>query len=79
MQHWDPIGISDEPLAADEYDSYIPKIMALLRKGTTVEELMDYLDEVATHRMGFTPQREKGREPAERLTALRSQLDHSKT
>ena len=25
MEHWDPIGISDEPNAADEYDLYIPK------------------------------------------------------
>ena len=33
MEHWDPIGVSEMPEAADEYDSYIPNIKALLRAG----------------------------------------------
>jgi hypothetical protein len=74
MQHWDPIGVKDEPFAADEYDKYIPKIKALLRKGTTVEELMDSLDDTATQRMGFVPQRDGGRNAAERLLPLSAGL-----
>ena len=75
MQHWDPIGVRDEPFAADEYDAYIPKIKALLRRGTSVDELMDFLHEIATQRMGLTPQKERG---ASGCLHLWSYLDRSK-
>jgi hypothetical protein len=74
MQHWDPIGVRDEPFAADEYDSYIPKIISILRRGASAEELIDYLDEIETRRMGFDSQRERGRNAAERLLPLSAGL-----
>lgn len=74
MDHWDPIGIRDEPGAANEYEAYIPKIKALLRAGASIEEMMDYLDWVASERMGFTSQREQGRPAAEYLLQLASRL-----
>jgi hypothetical protein len=70
MADWDPIDVRDEPCAADEYEAYIPKIKALLRRGTSIQELMEYLDEVATQRMGLTPQRERGRTASEHLLSL---------
>jgi hypothetical protein len=74
MEDWDPIGVSEEPFATNEYDNYIPKIKALLRANASTETLMDYLDWVATERMGFTSQRDKGRPAAERLRLLASEL-----
>jgi len=68
----------DEPFAADKYDLYIPKIVALLRTGTNVDALMDYLDWVETSRMGFTPGRERGRMAAERLLALAREVETSR-
>ncbi|MCU1324592.1 MAG: hypothetical protein JWM43_4241 [Acidobacteriaceae bacterium] len=70
MEEWDPIGVCSEPNATNEYDSYIPKVMAILRSESGVEALMDYLDWVATARMGFTSQRERSRFAAESLCKL---------
>lgn len=74
-QHWDPIGVAEEPGAADEYYGYIPKIKSRLRSGASIEVLMDYLDWIASARMSFTPQRERGRLAAHQLVALRSHLE----
>ena len=70
MEHWDPIGVCGESNATDEYDNYIPKIKALLKDQASVEAIMDYLDWVASERMGFTSQREKNRPAADRLIAM---------
>jgi hypothetical protein len=49
---WDPIGISDEPNAQDEYDGYIGRIFELLTTGGRDEEIIEYLL-WATDRMGM--------------------------
>lgn len=67
MEHWDPIGVNVEPFATNEYDNYIAKTIALMRSKASVEVIMDYLDWIASERMGFTSQREQGREAAELL------------
>jgi hypothetical protein len=51
---WDPIGVQDEPLAQDEYDSYLGDIYELLIRRAPDSELADYLHWVAHERMGFT-------------------------
>lgn len=40
---WDPIGVSGEPGARDEYSSYLPKVFALVRDNATAEEIAKYL------------------------------------
>lgn len=30
---WDPIGVSEEPFARAEYESYVPKVLELVEKG----------------------------------------------
>ena len=35
MEEWDPIGVSDTPEAADEYDGYIGGIYELLERGAS--------------------------------------------
>lgn len=33
---WDPIGVSDEPFARGEYESYVPGIATLVEKTPTM-------------------------------------------
>ena len=54
MSKWDPIGVHDEPMAADEYDGYIGDVCAFLDRNATEEEIVDYLFTVETDRMGLT-------------------------
>ena len=74
MEEWDPIGVCGESNATNEYESYIPKLKALIRSGARVETMVDYLDWVASERMGFTSQPERSRPAAESLCKLRGEL-----
>jgi hypothetical protein len=40
LMEWDPIGVSDAPEAADEYDFMISPLMHLLYDGTDEQELL---------------------------------------
>jgi hypothetical protein len=55
---WDPIGVKDEPLAQNEYDSYIPIILQLLQTQTSVETITRHLYEIETLRMGLPGNRD---------------------
>ena len=44
-EHWDPIGVNDEPGAFGEYDSYAGPIVSRLRRGTTASEIDSYWDQ----------------------------------
>ena len=50
----EPIGISDFPEAADEYDAYLGQIARRLRDGDSTEELARFLGGL-TARMGLEP------------------------
>ncbi len=41
MSKWDPIGVCDVREAADEYDSYIWGIYALLKRGLMIKKSLD--------------------------------------
>ena len=56
LKVWDPIGVRDEPLAKDEYDSYIGRIYHLLAEGAPEEKLADYLHWVEIDQMGLSGQ-----------------------
>jgi hypothetical protein len=75
LESWDPIGVNADDWPADEYDSYIPKAKALIRSGASEQIMMEYLDWIATERMGFTSQPERGRPAARLLLALRPTLE----
>ncbi len=75
MQHWDPIGVSDVPEAADEYDSYIGSVYRILASSRSEKELVEFLHrteretmEVASH------EREELRDIARRLLSLDARL-----
>jgi hypothetical protein len=52
LEVWDPIRISDEPNAQDEYDGYVGRIFELLTTGGSDKEIIEYLL-WATDRMGM--------------------------
>jgi hypothetical protein len=54
MTKWDPIGVADEPMAADEYDSYIGEIFELLERDAQRESIEEHLRDIETKRMGLT-------------------------
>lgn len=54
MAAWDPIGVKDEPIAADEYDNYIPPLARKLREGASPEDVAGFLDATEVG-MGFEP------------------------
>jgi len=51
MAEWDPIGVSDIPEAADEYDSYIGGVYELLERGASEASICDYLRNIEVDRM----------------------------
>jgi hypothetical protein len=61
---WDPIGVKDEPPAADEYDSYMLPLARKLYEGASTDDLTSYLDRCETE-MGC------GDEPQNALLAER--------
>ncbi len=60
LHEWDPIGVSNEPNAQDEYDSYVAGVFHLLAAGVSNDELIDHLLEIETDRMGL-PGQERSR------------------
>jgi hypothetical protein len=50
---WDPIGVRDEPLAQDEYDSYIPQLISLLQRKPSQYDVAQHLYLIETQRMGL--------------------------
>ena len=43
---WDPIGVSDVPLARDEYYSYLPRVFSRLIEDCKYHEIAEYLVKV---------------------------------
>jgi hypothetical protein len=50
---WDPIGVSIEPHARDEYDAYVPQVFGLLKKGVAASIIAAYLTQTTVDRMGL--------------------------
>ena len=71
LRLWDPIGVilnPDDPTnPLDEYDSYAPQVLALLRQGVRVEALAEHLNRIANSRMGLSRALDRDREFAETL------------
>lgn len=56
LEVWDPIRISGEPNAQDEYDGYIGRVFELLVLGGSDKDIIEYLD-WAVGRMGMNGSR----------------------
>jgi hypothetical protein len=51
LERWDPIGVNDVPEAQNEYDSYVPGVIALLINGSSAAEIAAHLGHVRHGRM----------------------------
>lgn len=73
LRIWDPIGVlpdpGDDQGPMDEYDSYAPQLVTLLREGATVNKIQDRLSEIRTKSMGLAAYPEKDRPTAEQLVS----------
>jgi len=58
---WDPIGVSGDIYAADEYDVYADKVRAMLAAGASDAELNTYLIWVVEERIGLVGQADPNR------------------
>jgi hypothetical protein len=54
LKDWDPIGVKDEPMAQDEYESQIGRVYRLLASGATEQQVAEHLSRVESEEMGFT-------------------------
>ena len=51
MKNWDPIGVSNESGAQDEYDGYIGGIYRLLANRASEKQIIDHLYKIETENM----------------------------
>jgi hypothetical protein len=73
---WDPIGVAGMPMARDEYDSYLPKVFSLLTQSdNNNEKIAEYLDYVATDRMGLGENKKATLEIVSILQAWKERLN----
>ena len=50
---WDPIGISGNDWARDEYQGYLPQVFQLALAGASPLKIAEYLNEIVSDRMGL--------------------------
>ena len=54
LEEWDPIGVLDEPMAHDEYDSYLRHIYDLLARDASDLQIANHLNQPETVSMGIS-------------------------
>jgi hypothetical protein len=70
LRKWDPLGLApgiESP--ADEYDSYAPHIVSLVRGGCTTDALADHLDSLCSGDLGLDTSTTSTREHSLRFAA----------
>jgi hypothetical protein len=77
LRHWDPIGVSEEPQAQDEYDGYVGGIYRLLASGALPHAVAEHLARVEAEQMGFGTTADKLLPVAQMLCALNVELGSS--
>ena len=56
---WDPIGVSDEPCARGEYESYVPRILELLVAGDDAQRISSQLASIVSTSMELAPDKQR--------------------
>jgi hypothetical protein len=44
LAEWDPLNVGDSPKLADEYDRYVPGVLALVNQGASVSEIEQFFE-----------------------------------
>ena len=52
---WDPIGVSEEPFARAEYESYVPKVLQLVVDHDDQAPISAYLADIVKTQIGLSP------------------------
>lgn len=71
MNHWDPIGVKNNPNAKAEYDQYALRIVGMLYNGTTQDKLVEYLESIVTEDLGLSANKTLSIDISKRLLALK--------
>ncbi len=71
---WDPIGVAEEPNARDEYWGYLPQVFKMLINDSSDEQIIDYLINVETDRMGLSPKKENAKRVVEILNEYKEKI-----
>jgi hypothetical protein len=74
---WDPIGIACEPGARDEYRSYVPRVVGMLREGADEAALSAYLEHVTTVSMGLPADERHAAHVARLLIEAKAERDRA--
>jgi hypothetical protein len=64
---WDPIGVRGIEEAADEYDTYAPRVLEMLEADAPVERIADYLTSVVRDRMELPVQPDRDKDVSSML------------
>ena len=78
LHEWDPIGVSDNEDAQDEYDAYAGTICLMLQERRPAGELFKFLRFVETKHMGLFGNRFRTKRIAKKLYQLSEDLDGPK-
>ena len=68
LAEWDPLNVGDSPKLSDEYDRYIPGVIALQNKGASVQEIEQFLKGIEAS-FGISPEPQRSRRAAIRLAS----------
>jgi hypothetical protein len=71
---WDPIGIADVPQCRDEYTGYLPQVWRLVRDGAGADEVVRYLNKVATEYMGLSADEQRVRAAVDAMLQARAEI-----
>ena len=74
MKKWDPIGVSGEQGAQDEYDGYIGGIYRLIANGASEKQIVDHLYKIETEYMELESSKKDLKEVAEALRKISVKL-----
>ncbi len=71
---WDPAGVSNSPVARNDYDEYLPAVFELLRDGAVEDTIAAHLDALEENDFGLEPDTEMTGHVADILTEWRELL-----
>jgi hypothetical protein len=76
---WDPIGVSGVAAARDEYQSYVPAILGLLKDSADAERIAAHLNDITSKRMGLNEDGKKALSVARILLGWKKALLESRS
>ena len=53
FRSWDPLGVRDEPAAANEYEAYVGGVYRLLASGASARDIAKHLADLETGLLGY--------------------------